>query len=95
MTVTVPRADKMSAAKEKQGEFVVGNFVIGEFALDVKCRLGHEVRFYNLGQSHYFACDTCRTYIFCGIDLLSSWQHENQKIWNANYKRIKNYKRVG
>ena len=92
MTVTVLRADKMLAAKEKQERFCVGNFVIGEFALDVKCRFGHKVWFYNLGQSHYFACDTCRTFIFCGCDLSSSWQYENQDIWNANYRKIKGYK---
>jgi len=85
----------MSRPKELKWEVVVDNFIIGEFVLDVQCRFGHEVRFFNLGQSHYFACDTCRTYIFCGIDLLSNWQHENRKIWNANYKGIKNYKRVG
>ena len=69
-----------------------GNFDMGECFCDVKCRYGHEVRMFNIGRSHYVACDTCRTYIFVGANLMSSWRRENRDIWQENVESTKGYR---
>jgi len=48
-----------------------GNCDLGECFCDVKCRHGHKTRLCNLGRGHNVACDTCRTYIFVGVNLVS------------------------
>ena len=73
-------------------EKCLGNFVLGEFFGDVKCRHGHETRLFNIGRGHYVACDKCRTYIFVGANLMSCWRQENIDIWQANYDSVKGYK---
>ena len=69
----------------------VGNFAIGDFFADVKCRFGHETRLFNLGRGHYVACDECRSYIFVGSNLMSCWRQENRDIWQKNYDSVKGY----
>ena len=70
----------------------VGNFAIGDFFADVKCRFGHETRLFNLGRGHYVACDECRSYVFVGSNLMSCWRLENRDIWQKNRDSIKGYK---
>jgi len=74
---------------------VQDNFDMGESFCDVKCRHGHETRWFNIGRGHYVACDTCKTYVFVGADLMSSWQQENRNIWEANFNRVEGYKFMG
>lgn len=69
-----------------------GNFRLGDFFGDVSCRYGHTVRLFNIGRCHYVACDTCRTYIFVGANLMSSWRQENKDIWQKNFESKKGYK---
>ena len=70
----------------------VGNFRIGDCFADVKCRFGHRTRLFNIGRGHYIACDECRSYLFVGSNLMSSWRQENRDIWQANYESVKGYK---
>ena len=69
-----------------------GNFVIGDFFADVKCRFGHKTRLFNIGRGHYVACDECWSYISVGANLMSYWRQENQRIWQQNHNRIKGYR---
>lgn len=71
---------------------VAGNFEIGEFFADVRCRFGHEVRIFNINRGHFIACDTCRTCTFVGSNLMSSWREENEEIWRKNSYSVKGYK---
>ena len=70
----------------------VGNFVIGDSFADVRCRLSHKTRLFNIGRGHYVACDECRSYIFVGSNLMSGWRQENKDIWQSNYDSVKGYK---
>ena len=74
---------------------IVGNFDLGECFCDVKCRFGHETRLFNIGRGHYVACDTCRTFVFVGSNLLSSWRLENEDVWKSNCQSIEGYEEVG
>lgn len=67
------------------------NFIIGKCFFDIKCCYGHETRLFNIGRGHYIACDKCRTYIFVGANLMSSWRDESKDIWQANYESVKGY----
>ena len=71
---------------------VAGNFVIGEFFADVRCRFGHKTRIFNIGRGHYIACDKCRSYIFVGANLTGCWRQENKDIWQKNCDSVKGYK---
>jgi len=73
-------------------EEIRGNFYLGEFFGDVQCLFGHAVRLFNVGRCHYVACDTCRTYIFVGANLMSSWRRENEHIWQKNSESKKGYR---
>ena len=73
---------------------ICSNFEMGECLTEVKCKYGHEIRFFNISRGHYAACDKCRTFIFLGSNLMSNWKQENEGIWQLNYKSIKNYKEV-
>lgn len=79
-------------ARNSTSERFLGNFVLGEFFGDIKCRQGHETRLFNIGRGHYVACDNCRTYIFVGANLMSCWRQESKDIWQANYDSMKGYK---
>jgi len=71
-----------------------GNFIMGECFCDITCRYGHPVRLFNIGRAHYAACDRCRSYLFLGSNLMSSWRHENKDIWQANTNKVKAYQFV-
>lgn len=73
----------------------IGNFVIGECFCDIECLYGHQVRLFNIGRDHYIACDKCRTYMYVGSNLMSSWRQENKDIWQANYNSVKGYRFLG
>lgn len=68
------------------------NFVIGDFFADVKCRLGHQTRLFNIGRGHYIACDECHSYVFVDANLMSCWRRENQGIWQQNHDSVKGYR---
>ena len=80
------KRDKNSASDK-----FLGNFDMGECFCDVRCRHGHKVRLFNIGRGHYVACDSCRTYIFVGSNLMSGWRRENEDIWQQNSESKKGY----
>ncbi len=73
---------------------VIGNFDMGECFCDVGCRHGHKTRLFNIGRGHYVACDTCRTFISVGSNLMSSWRLENKDIWESNCRSIEGYEDI-
>ena len=68
-----------------------GNFDLGKCFCDVRCRHGHPVRLFNIGRCHFAACDTCRTHIHVGSNLMSSWRQETRNIWEENWLSIEGY----
>jgi len=68
------------------------NFDMGRFFGDVKCIHGHATRLFNIGRGHYVACDTCRSFVFVGANLMSSWRQENKEVWEDNYRSVKGYR---
>ena len=78
--------------RNSTSEKMSGNFYIGEFFADVRCIFGHEVRLFNIGRGHFFACDKCRTYILVGSNLMSCWREENEGIWRKNSDSVNGYK---
>lgn len=78
--------------KDSASEKMRGNFYLGECFADVRCIFGHEVRLFNIGRCHYVACDNCRTYIFVGANLMSSWRQESEDIWRKNSESKKGYR---
>ena len=72
-------------------EKCVGNFLLGAFFGDVRCRHGHKTRLFNIGRGHYVACDECKRYIFVGSNLMSNWRQETKDVWQANYDSVKGY----
>jgi hypothetical protein len=70
----------------------VGNFDMGECFCEVKCIHGHETRLFNLGRAHFVACDTCRTYIRVGSNLMSGWRQENRDVWQRNAQSVRGYR---
>ena len=86
----VARGDTM---RKTAGEFL-GNFDTGECFTDVGCIHGHDTRLFNISREHFVACDTCRTYIHVGSNLMSSWRHEDRRVWRQNRDSIDGYKEV-
>lgn len=70
---------------------LAGNFDMGEYFAEVKCHFGHPTWLFNIGRGHCVACDTCRSYIFVGAYLMSSWRRENNDIWQKNYESVQGY----
>ena len=73
---------------------LAANFDLGECFCDVRCRYGHATRLFNVGRNHYVACDTCRTYMFVGSNLMSSWRWENRETWQQNRESVGGYRLV-
>jgi len=71
---------------------VVGNFLTGDFFGDVECRHGHPVRLFNIGRGHFVACDSCRTFLHVGSNLMSNWREETEDIWRRNSQSISGYR---
>jgi hypothetical protein len=69
-----------------------GNFAIGEAWCDVKCKYGHEIRMLNIGRGHWAVCDICKSAIFLGSNLASSWRDESEDDWVRNSDSINGYK---
>jgi hypothetical protein len=86
---TIAQESVASAHKD-----AAGNFVIGSFFGDVRCRYGHETRLFNIGRGHFVACDTCRTYIHVGSNLMSSWRQEDDRVWQRNRESVEGYEFV-
>jgi hypothetical protein len=70
---------------------VAGNFLMGDFFGAVRCRHGHPVRLFNIGGGHFVACDECRTYIFVGSNLMSTWRQETEDVWRRNSDSVEGY----
>jgi len=70
---------------------VAGNFLMGDWFGDVKCRHGHPVRLFNIGRGHFVACDECCTYVFVGSNLMSSWRREAEELWRRNSESVEGY----
>jgi len=84
-----------TASYDDMGDAVVGNFLLGDWFGDTKCRYGHETRLFNIGRGHFMACDRCRTFIFVGSNLMSGWRQENEDIWRKNNRSVKGYRFLG
>jgi small GTP-binding protein len=56
------------------------------------CLCGREGKYFNIGKGHWFYCDKCKTKWLAGINLFSSWMEENNKVWEENSKKYKDYK---
>ena len=72
----------------------VANFVLGDWFGDVRCRHGHETRLFNIGRGHFVACDDCRTFMFVGSNLMSSWRQESEGLWRRNSESVEGYELV-
>jgi len=70
---------------------VAGNFLMGDFFGDVKCRYGHPVRGFNIGRGHFVACDGCRTHVLVGSNLMGNWRQEDEDIWRQNSESVAGY----
>jgi hypothetical protein len=70
---------------------IAGNFDLGECFCDVRCRHGHPTRLFNIGRGHWVACDVCRTCMFLGSNLMSSWRYESESLWRRNHDSVKGY----
>jgi hypothetical protein len=79
--------------KDRDGtsDKILGNFHLGDCFADVRCLFGHDVRLFNIGRGHFYACDTCQTYIFVGSNLMSGWREENEDIWRENSDSLEGY----
>ena len=73
---------------------IAGNFTLGECFADIRCRHGHETRLFNIGRGHYIACDTCRSFLFVGSNLMGSWRLESEDTWRNNSRSIEGYEEV-
>ena len=73
---------------------IVGNFNLGKFFGEVKCIHGHDTRLFNIGRAHFVACDSCRTFINVGSNLMSSWRSEDRRIWQKNQDSIEGYELI-
>jgi hypothetical protein len=82
--------DQETAEANASGE-VRGNFLLGDVFGVIKCRYGHETRLFNIGRGHFVACDSCRTYIFVGANMMSYWREENEDIWQRNSDSVEGY----
>jgi len=71
---------------------VAGNFLMGDWFGDVKCRYGHPIRGFNIGRGHFVACDECRTYTMVGSNLMSSWRQETEDLWRQNSESVSGYR---
>ena len=71
-----------------------GNFNMGTWFGEVRCVHGHPVRLFNIGRSHFVACDTCRSFIHVGSNLMSNWRQENDAVWEENRRSIDGYEEV-
>jgi len=81
----------LESSRGSRFDDTAGNFLLGECFCDVRCRHGHEIRLFNIGRGHFVACDRCRTFIFVGSNLMSSWRAESEDIWRANSKSVEGY----
>lgn len=50
--------------------------------------------YYNVGRDHFAACDEHRLVWHLGSNLFDSWRHESQHDWDANQKRLSDYRLV-
>ena len=85
----------ISEGKTTRPGGVVGNFVLGAWFGDVKCRCGHPTRLFNLGRDHFVACDKCCTVLWVGSNLMSGWRQENERVWRENRDGVAGYHLLG
>ena len=69
----------------------IGNFVVKDAWCNVSCKKGHQTRIINISRGHFGVCDKCKTFIFLGSNLSSSWRHEDKKVWMKNNESINGY----
>jgi hypothetical protein len=82
------------AARGSIPENYTGSLLLGECFADIRCRHGHEVRLFNIGRDHFVACDSCRTYMHVGSNLMGNWRQEDETIWRANSDSVAGYELV-
>jgi len=73
---------------------IVGNFDMGECLAEVKCLHGHPTRLFNIGRGHFAACDTRKTYVLIGSNMMGGWRQENEAIWQRNHESVEGYMMV-
>src|SRR5262245_32207029 len=53
-----------------------------------------EGSYINVRKSHYGICATHKVYCPIGCNLFSSWQEENQEVWDKNAKMLEGFTEV-
>jgi len=82
------------SARDIKHKNIASNFDLGECFCDIRCRHGHETRLFNIGRGHFIACDTCRTFVCIGANLMSSWRLETKGHWENNCRSIEWYEEI-
>ncbi len=57
-------------------------------------RCGKSDGYLNVGRVHVFVCDEHRTAWSGGVDMFSDWHLETQADWDANARKLEDYKEV-
>ena len=58
------------------------------------CYCGNTGDCFNVGRSHWYCCDKCKTVWYVGSNLFSGWREENQEIWDKNVKEHAQYEEI-
>ena len=53
-----------------------------------------EGSYVNVHKDHYNICDKHKVYWYIGSNLFSSWQEENEEIWNSNATLLEGFQEV-
>ncbi|MFH1233367.1 MAG: hypothetical protein V1649_01810 [Patescibacteria group bacterium] len=55
------------------------------------CHCGNEGSCFNVYKNHWFRCDDCKTVWWIGQNLFSTWQYENEEIWQKDIEKYNYY----
>lgn len=75
-------------------QWFLGSLCLGDYLSDGRCLHGHRIWFFNIGRGHFGACDSCRTEMFLGGNLVSSWREETEDVWRKNGESVAGYEFV-
>jgi hypothetical protein len=54
----------------------------------------HHDGHFNIRKNHWFFCNECKTCWLAGWNLLDDWRSETEETWEANQRRLENYREV-
>ena len=73
---------------------IIRGIFLQAFPLGV-CTCGNDrQKFYNIGKTHWIACEKCKTRWTYGGNLFSSWRHESENDWRENWDRFHTYREI-